>query len=523
MQKKKETTKKKATKATSKEPMTWLGDNLVNNVVYVCDNKKTGEIQAFMFKPGKKSSKQYSVMTEFENVKGHILVYNNGIGPDLTFKNIREAPAETRERFFKAAQESNLEFDAKNNVWNYTAGPEVNVAKNKSLYEPLEPEPVMTNTNRSLFEDENIYSFITLNETENEYVEIIGEVKQKKNNIAYLDAWAYDAQPEIVRAPSQIIVSSQYPAPLTKLYKFSSACVQLLIEKDEKELPKKTYSKKTKEAIVRFMNRIINDAMNHRVYVVDWNKKHFVYPSYEECASLVPGALCEITKELEIVCPSGDLSFVFGAGVVIDKESYTQILQEAKERKEKETTKIIGDALDKAHNQETEKESEQKTFTSVIAEKPGADNSPLSCNILFTRENGNEYYTPGMYLTTHEAALSLYADASDDYIIINVKNDGIVFKLTDDAQSVLHSRHLNHAGKTSVFGPIRDAQKTFEYILDKLNEFGWKFDENDATLHRNENCDLGHLLKDVIEMQIDMAKKHYGYRLIQPALSYYNR
>ena len=518
MANKKETSKKKVTRSSSKPDI----KSLINNVIYLCDNKKPGEIQAFMFKAGKKTSKQYSVMTEFENVNGHIVVYNNGIGPDLTLKNIRVAPASAREQFFKAAQESNLEFDSKNGVWNYTAEPKVNVAKNKTLFEPLDASEVVSNkTAKNPFEDENTYCFITLDEAKDEYTEIIGEVKQKKNKIVDLNAWAYTSEPEIVRAPSQIIVSSQYDAPLTKLYKFASACVSLLIKKEQKDAIKKPHSKETKEAIVRFMNRIINDAIKKKVYVVCWNKRYFVYPSYDECASLVPSALCEITRELEIVCPSGEVKFVFGDNVVIDKETYSKILEEAKSRKEKEFTKVIGDALNNARTQEDENENEQKQFTTVIAEKPGADNSPVSCNILHTRENGDEYYTPGMYESTEKASLSLYADASDDYIIINVKDDSIVFKLTDDAQSVLHSRHLNHAGKTSVFGPIRDAHKTFEYILNKLNEFGWKFDENDTTLHRNENCDLGHLLKDVIEMQIDMAKKHYGYRLIQPSLSYY--
>lgn len=519
MQKKKETTKKKATKCTSNVPMTWDGKNLVNNVVYMCDNKKTGEIQAFMFKPGKKSSKQYSVMTEFENVKGHIIVYNNGIGPDLTLKNIREAPADTRERFFKAAQESNLEFDSKNNIWNYTAAPSVNAVAKHALYEPFSNKE--DETNKDISEENNIYCFITLDETKNEYTQIIGEVKQRKKNMVYLDAWAYSSEPEIVRSPSQIIVHNQYDdIPLTKLYKFSSACVSLKIKKDEKESKDNTYSKGTKDAIVRFMNRIINDALKSNVYVVNTNNKYYVYPCYEECNSLTPAALCEITKELEIVCPSGDVSFVFGAGVVIDKDSYGQILEEAKNRKEKETTKIISDALDKAHNQETDKE-EQNVFTTTVAEKPGADNSPVSCNILFTRENGNEYYRPGIYETTHNASMSLYADAADDYIIINVKDDSIIFRLTDDAQSVLHSRHLNSNGKTCVFGPIRDAHKTYDYIVMNLRILGWNFNDCDSILYRNENCDLGHLLKDVIEMQIDMSKKHYGYRLIQPSLNFF--
>jgi hypothetical protein len=501
---------KKKEKTQSKD---WTGKELVSNVVYVCD--KSQNVQAFMYKPSKKLTKQYSVMTEFaidENKR--FIVYNNGIGPDLSLVNVREATPEIREKFFNAAHESNLAFDPKKNIW-YTEEPEVTLSKYKTLYEPLESE---TKEKKSLFEEETIYTFITLNEKNDEYTEIIGEIDSKEGKIANLSAWAYISQPEVIRAPSQIIVQSQYPAPLTKLYQFSAARVSVMMTNEEDDSPvklKDDYSNKTRQAIVRFINRIINDALKCRVYIVNWNKKYYVYPCYEECTQLHPAALCEITKLLNVVCPGKDADNadkVFGKGVIIDKTQYEQILIAAHERSEKKMTQILDDAMKKSEEKKAAEQQKQNSTTEY-------GTSTHASNILYTKADGKEFYTTYIFETTEEASNSIPADDSGDYIVINSKSDKTLFvSISDDVQAILHSRHLNRNGKTSVFGPIRDAENTFSYIIDYMTCNGWTTSESDSTL---SGKDINGFMDDITDLQIKFAEKYHGYRLIQPSLNFF--
>ena len=498
---------KKKEKTQSKD---WTSKDLVSNVVYMCD--KSQNVQAFMYKPGKKLTKQYSVMTEFavdENKR--FIVYNNGIGPDLSLVNVREATPEIREKFFNAAHESNLDFDPKKNIW-YTDEPEVTLSKQKTLYEHLESE---TKENKSMFEEETIYTFITLNEKNDEYTEIIGEIDSKEGKIANLSAWAYISQPEVIRAPSQIIVQSQYPAPLTKLYQFSAARVSVMMTNEEDDKLKEDYSNKTRQAIVRFINRIINDALKCRVYIVNWNKKYYVYPCYEECTQLHPAALCEITKLLNFVCPGKDADNadkVFVKDVIIDKTQYEQILIAARERSEKKMTQILDDAMKRS---EEKKEAEQKQNQNQVVDAMTTHTS----NIFYTKTDGKEFYTTNIFETTEEASNSIPADDSGDYIVINSKSENTLFvSLSDDVHAILHSRHLNRNGKTSVFGPVRDAENTFSYIIDYMKCNGWTASESDSTL---SGKDINGFMDDITDLQIKFAEKYHGYRLIQPSLNFF--
>lgn len=509
-----------------------------NSIVYACDYpEKMNTVYIFMYSEinDKAGKRPYSVMTIYDgrkNIKS-LTVYNNGIGPALSMKNLREATAEEREIFFDAAASSNLQFIQKTGRWQ-------TLGEKKPVVEPIPNQDEV----KSLYNKGDVIGILCYSEDSDNVSKVIGEVERVINdNTIVLNSWAYKNSPEIVFGQSQIVVAGRFDISISTYYEFMisrfDSINSLKTDNEDDELllaDRKKYiaSKLLKSVVEDTTQKHTKVLISADEYEDGEHKKYFLakdftFFTHPDETSLILG---EITNLINYVAPTGNIEPFFGKENIDDYNKFLDDYEEYKEGQEKESQKqtISVETFAEQYEQEIQEESnpEDSVVKETVVESPASDAS----NDAFINMNWIDVYKafePRLYENTTEAAYTIDDESAEFFIIINeIDFDHVLFRLSDDPMAELYSRKINKKGQTAILGPIRDASATFSIIKKKLAE-NWIFDENDVCSEKVKSPEnnlsaaaILTIISDIVEIQRAYFGAFNGYRLIDYPTSILN-
>lgn len=305
----------------------------------------------------------------------------------------------------------------------------------------------------SFLQKGDVYQFTVIDEVSEALCNapsiIIGEVDSVTNKMIKLASWAYKKEPTVIRAASDIIAIECEDIALDDWYRFMDARLKSLSQTEKKNIGEE-YTEEYKLIEHNFAKHIVEDITRGRVSMVhkpaskmskDDKDRYFIYPKPSKIFMYSEGPFCEITEQImKMVNNLENIPVVFGHDVIVDFLDY----QVEVEKVRNNANKHIEQQFDEKNADELK--STKEALDALIGNEKAETPTALVFNDINVTVFGN----------AKEAAKYIDEDSEETFIIFNKKDDDtVLLTLTDDVQSILHSRKIIKKNKTIVVGPIK--------------------------------------------------------------------